>query len=55
MKVEHRASYAAAVDKVVEYAYDYENRWVRNRLDADGDGHTDQRRLLTGGACLGGI
>jgi len=46
VKVEHRASYAAAVDKVVEYAYDYENRWVRKRLDADGDGHTDQRRLF---------
>ncbi|GAB6184561.1 RHS repeat domain-containing protein [Thermopirellula anaerolimosa] len=46
VKVEHRASYAAAVDKVVEYAYDYQNRWVRKRLDADRDGHTDQRRLF---------
>jgi len=46
VKVEHRPGYAAAVDKVVEYAYDYENRWVRKRLDADGDGHTDQRRLF---------
>jgi len=46
VKVEHRPGYAAAVDKVVEYAYDYQNRWVRKRLDADGDGHTDQRRLF---------
>ncbi|GAB6167539.1 hypothetical protein JCM19992_35390 [Thermostilla marina] len=46
VKVEHRPGYAAAVDRVVEYAYDYQNRWVRKWLDADGDGHTDQRRLF---------
>ncbi len=46
VKVEHRASYAAAVDRVIENAYDYANRWVRRRLDSDGDGHTDQRRIF---------
>jgi RHS repeat-associated protein len=45
-KVEHRASYAAAVDHVVEYAYDYANRWVYKRLDDDGDGHAEQRRIF---------
>ncbi|MEJ5312506.1 MAG: RHS repeat-associated core domain-containing protein [Anaerolineae bacterium] len=45
-KVEHRASYAAAVDHVVEYAYDYVNRWVYKRLDDDGDGHAEQRRIF---------
>ncbi|GAB6188111.1 hypothetical protein [Thermopirellula anaerolimosa] len=45
-KVEHRASYAAAVDKVVEYFYDYQNRWVRRAIDADGDGHLDGRRIF---------
>ncbi|ASV76677.1 hypothetical protein THTE_4076 [Thermogutta terrifontis] len=45
-KVEHRSSYAAAVDHVVEYAYDYANRWVYKRLDDDGDGHAEQRRIF---------
>jgi len=44
--VEHRSSYAAAVDHVVEYAYDYANRWVYKRLDDDGDGHAEQRRIF---------
>jgi RHS repeat-associated protein len=44
--VEHRSSYAAAVDHVIEYAYDYANRWVYKRLDDDGDGHAEQRRIF---------
>jgi RHS repeat-associated protein len=46
VKVEHRLGYAAAVDKVVEYFYDYQNRWVRKALDSDGDGHLDGRRIF---------
>ena len=44
--MEHRPGYAAAVDKVVEYFYDYQNRWVRKALDSDGDGHLDGRRIF---------
>ena len=46
VKVEHRSSYAAAVDRVVEYACDYANRWVYRRLDDDGDGHAEQGRIF---------
>ncbi|MBC7350771.1 MAG: RHS repeat-associated core domain-containing protein [Thermogutta sp.] len=31
---------------MVEYAYDYANRWVYKRLDDDGDGHAEQRRIF---------
>ncbi|NLH74750.1 MAG: hypothetical protein GX456_17005, partial [Verrucomicrobia bacterium] len=46
VKVEHRAGYAAAVDKVVEYFYDHENRLVRRRMDGDGDGDYEQKRVF---------
>jgi len=34
VKVEHRAGYGAAVDRVIENHYDSENRWVRRAIDA---------------------
>lgn len=41
-RVEHFADHAAFVaaqpDQVVEYAYDFGNRWVRKVLDSDGNG-----------------
>gem|GEM_PF-6551059 len=44
--MQHQASYGAAVDWVIRYSYDHENRWVYKRLDADGDGHADERRIF---------
>ncbi|MHB9004737.1 MAG: RHS repeat domain-containing protein, partial [Coriobacteriia bacterium] len=40
VSVTHYASYGAASDWVVEYAYDYANRLVKRTLDPDGDGGT---------------
>ena len=34
VKVQHRAGYGAAVDRVIENYYDSENRWVRRAIDA---------------------
>jgi len=34
VKVQHRAGYRAAVDRVIENYYDSENRWVRRAIDA---------------------
>ncbi|GAB6184547.1 hypothetical protein [Thermopirellula anaerolimosa] len=31
---------------MIEHAYDHANRWVYKRLDADGDGHAEQRRVF---------
>lgn len=45
-KVEHRPTYAEAVDRVIENAYDFQNRSRPPALDADSDGHTDQRRIF---------
>jgi len=46
VKVQHRAGYGAAVDRVIENYYDSENRSVRRAIDADGDGHLDGRRIF---------
>jgi RHS repeat-associated protein len=45
-KVQHQASYGAAVDWVIRYSYDYENRLVRRRMDGDGDGSYEQKRAF---------
>jgi len=34
VKVQHRAGYGAAVDRVIENYYDSENRWVRRAINA---------------------
>ena len=43
-KVQHRSSYGAAVDWVVRYWYDYQNRLVRKLGDLDGDGDYEQKQ-----------
>ncbi|GAB6184542.1 RHS repeat-associated core domain-containing protein [Thermopirellula anaerolimosa] len=45
-KVQHQASYGAAVDWVIRYSYDHENRLVRRRMDANGDGDYEQKRVF---------
>jgi len=50
VEVSHFADYgdynSESPDKVVQYAYDYQNRWVRKLLDSDGDGDTDSSTIL---------
>jgi len=45
-KVQHQASYGAAVDWVIRYSYDYQNRLVWRRLDGNGDGDYEQKRVF---------
>ncbi|GAB6188118.1 RHS repeat-associated core domain-containing protein [Thermopirellula anaerolimosa] len=45
-KVQHQASYAAAVDWVVRYFYDSENRLVRRLEDSNGDGDYEGKRVF---------
>ncbi len=41
------ATYTSSTpDKIVEYAYDSANRWVRKLLDADGDGTPNNRTIF---------
>src|SRR5690606_13218635 len=35
-----------AVTQVVEQTYDYQNRWVRSQIDADGDEDFDSERFF---------
>ncbi|MEJ5342271.1 MAG: RHS repeat-associated core domain-containing protein [Thermogutta sp.] len=45
-KVSHRPSYGAAVDWVVRYWYDFQNRMVRKLADLNGDGDYEQKQNL---------
>ncbi|MEJ5312619.1 MAG: RHS repeat-associated core domain-containing protein, partial [Anaerolineae bacterium] len=45
-KVQHQASYGAAVDWVIRYSYDYQNRLVWRRMDGNGDGDYEQKRVF---------
>ena len=45
-KVSHRPSYGAAVDWVIRYWYDYQNRMVRKLGDLNGDGDYEQKQNL---------
>ncbi|MEJ5341555.1 MAG: RHS repeat-associated core domain-containing protein [Thermogutta sp.] len=42
----HRPSYGAAVDWVIRYWYDYQNRMVRKLGDLNGDGDYEQKQNL---------
>ena len=45
-KVQYRFNYGAAVDWVIRYSYDYQNRLVRKRADMNGDGDYEDKQVF---------
>ena len=45
-KVTERSTYGGAATKIVEYAYDYGQRWVRKTLDTDADATIESSRIF---------